>query len=306
MFITKTSILLLYLRLFVPHHKTKLAYLIYLVILANFLLYTSQMFVTILACIPREKIWKPATTGHCLNLNLSLEFSGIFNVVSDFIILVLPLHTIWHLQMKKERKFQISAVFGFGLLYDHLNPRSRNPNANFLSACIASIMRVVENFKAAETEDLTYASFPLGLWTYVLLPKVSCVTLIFHSVGELATGIVCGCLPVIPPFFKYLVAIVISKLSSLTYGKSQKSSETLGISDQEKSLPSSPKRREDYSKLANKNKHFRNELHDYSNQTLNTATVEYGNEPPELGKRSLPEIPSSVIMKTIRVETIHQ
>ena len=136
MFITKTSILLLYLRLFVAHHTTKLAYLIYLVILANFLLYTSQMFVTILACIPREKIWKPATAGYCLNLNLSLEFSRIYDVASDFIM---PLHTIWHLQMKKERKFQISAVFRFGLLCDYSNPRSRNPNANFLSACIASI-----------------------------------------------------------------------------------------------------------------------------------------------------------------------
>lgn len=116
MFITKTSILLLYLRVFVPQQRTKIAYNIYAVILANFGLYFSQMVVTILACTPREKIWNPMTPGHCLNLNLSQEFSAAFNIVSDFIILVLPLHAIWHLQMPRERKFQVSAVFGFGLL----------------------------------------------------------------------------------------------------------------------------------------------------------------------------------------------
>ena len=116
MFITKASILLLYLRLFAPNHKAGIAYVIYIVISFNFLLYLSQFIVTIAACIPREKIWNPTTPGHCLDLNLSQEFSAAFNIVSDFVILILPLRAIWKLQMRKERKIQASAAFGFGLL----------------------------------------------------------------------------------------------------------------------------------------------------------------------------------------------
>lgn len=237
-------------RLFVPQKKTRLAYIIYLVILLNFLLYFPHFFAVMFACVPQEKIWKPSTPGHYLDLYLLLIFSRSCNIVSNFIMLVLPLQTIWHLQMRSGRKAQVSAVFGFGILYDHFDYNSRNGglNANNLSACIASIFRVVEIFKAAQTKDGTYALFPLGLWTYVRSsnPKCHCKHSRFCRVGELATGIVCGCLPVTPPFFKHFVPIITSKLTSL----SRKSSTTLGLSDQQGSPSSSWKRQKKYSDLA--------------------------------------------------------
>ena len=43
-------------------------------------------------CSPREKIWNPLMhTGHCFNANAIYIASGIFNVISDFAILILPM-----------------------------------------------------------------------------------------------------------------------------------------------------------------------------------------------------------------------
>lgn len=148
MFLTKASILLLYLRIFSTSNKTRLAYVIHTVMAATFGLYFAQFFVTLLGCIPRKKLWNPSVTGHCINLNLALEFSGAFNVGADFLILFLPLHSIWRLQMPFQRKIQVSAVFAFGLF-----------------ACVASIMRLVKQFHIANAKDLTYAAFEVGLWT---------------------------------------------------------------------------------------------------------------------------------------------
>ena len=115
-FITKLSILLQYLRIFVPNHAGKLYYAVHFMIWLNLLFYIAVTLVWIFTCIPREKIWESSTPGRCVNTNILLITTGTINVISDFSILVLPLSSIWGLQMPRKQKIALSAVFATGLL----------------------------------------------------------------------------------------------------------------------------------------------------------------------------------------------
>ncbi len=79
--------------------------------------YLVDTFFLIFLCSPREKIWNPLmTTGHCFEGDASYKASGMFNVLSDFAILVLPMPTLWNLQMSLRRKLLIMGVFATGFL----------------------------------------------------------------------------------------------------------------------------------------------------------------------------------------------
>ncbi len=170
-FITKLSILLLYLRIFVPSGKPKIYYAIHFVIWFNLLFYLANIPIEIWPCIPREKLWSPSLPGHCINDDLVFVSGGIINVVSDFAILLLPIMSIWRLQMPTRRKVGVSAVFATGLLYVS-RPWCRLGSADFGSGCISSIMHLVTSVRSAGNPDKTYYLFPVALWTCVVsFPK---------------------------------------------------------------------------------------------------------------------------------------
>ena len=75
------------------------------------------LFWNIFMCNPREKLWNPLiTTGHCHDSNINSESSGIFNVLSDFAILILPMPCLWKLQMPMRKKILMVGVFATGFL----------------------------------------------------------------------------------------------------------------------------------------------------------------------------------------------
>jgi len=116
--IVKLSIILQYLSIFVPHRKVNLMFLgCQLVIWSHFIFYTVATFFEIFICNPRDKFWSPLMTkGHCYNAVVTNIAAGSFNAFSDFVILLLPQHVIWKLQMRWERKVGVSAIFLTGFL----------------------------------------------------------------------------------------------------------------------------------------------------------------------------------------------
>lgn len=79
------------------------------------LFYFVDFFFNIFQCHPREFIWKKlGTTGYCYSREVIDKASGLFNVVSDFAILILPISSIWRLQMCLRKKLLISGVFAVG------------------------------------------------------------------------------------------------------------------------------------------------------------------------------------------------
>ncbi len=68
-------------------------------------------------CSPREKIWNLLmSTGHCFDANAAYLATGIFNVISDFSILILPMIPIWKLQMPLKKKLMMIAIFATGAM----------------------------------------------------------------------------------------------------------------------------------------------------------------------------------------------
>ena len=56
--------------------------------------------------------------GHCVSKNEYFLGTAIPEVVTDFVILAMPLPYVWNLQMKLKQKILLSVVFILGGLYD--------------------------------------------------------------------------------------------------------------------------------------------------------------------------------------------
>ena len=90
---------------------------IHFLIWGNLAFYVSTWLVIIFQCVPQKKIWYPEHKGgHCISFYVSAAASGSVNVVSDFLILLLPLVAIRRLRMAPKRKVGVSAVFATGFL----------------------------------------------------------------------------------------------------------------------------------------------------------------------------------------------
>ncbi|MCJ1235715.1 hypothetical protein MMC14_003686 [Varicellaria rhodocarpa] len=179
--VTKASILLLYMRIFAPHRKSRTYVLIYLLLWFNVLFYIPITVVKIVECIPRARIWDKSIPGRCIDFEPLLYTTSIVNLCSDLSILVLPIESIWRLQMKTARKIGVSAAFTAGLF-----------------ATVASAVRLEKSITGGANPDATYHLFQVQLWTEI----------------EITTGIVCGCLPILPALFRHLIPKVQSKASS--------------------------------------------------------------------------------------------
>ncbi|MCJ1315362.1 hypothetical protein MMC15_000679 [Xylographa vitiligo] len=173
--IVKLSILLQYLTIFVPHGRNRFFWITQFLIWSNAIYYFIAMFLSIFECTPREKLWNPSVPGYCFSSRKLGLASGSINVISDFSILILPVPIIWRLQMSKKRKVGITAVFGIGLF-----------------ACVTSILRLVYSVELqglpAGATAYQYDIDVIGVW----------------SIAEIAVGIIVGCLPVLPRFFKHI------------------------------------------------------------------------------------------------------
>ena len=116
-FVTELSILLLYLKLFVCNRKSTTYILIQLVLWLNFFFYTAMMLSLIFLCTPVRKFWNPKLPGRCSNSFAHIVVSALFNVVSNFATVILPIRAIWKLQMPMKKKIGVSTLFMAGLLY---------------------------------------------------------------------------------------------------------------------------------------------------------------------------------------------
>ncbi|CAG8984096.1 hypothetical protein HYALB_00010596 [Hymenoscyphus albidus] len=184
--VVKLSILLQYLRIFVPTRRGNLGMYIGLCLVSgtHLVFYIVVTFIQIFSCRPREATWnKLIQDKYCLNLPAMFVASGVVNVVSDLIILVLPIHSIWKLQITTRQKMQVTAAFATGLL-----------------VCVASIARCYYIVKFFETEDQTWAIVPPGLC----------------GIAEISLGIICTCLTTLP-MFCHVIHVQLSRMSFFGY-----------------------------------------------------------------------------------------
>ena len=168
--IIKTTILLLYLRVFSAHKRSTLSIIIRICIAINGLFYTAITIVKIWQCSPRERAWNKSIAGNCVDVSALLYVSSIFNIVSDIIVLLLPVKGLWSLQLNRKRKLYIYAVFTVGVMCvtKPLQSAKSTPSNMPTSGPVFSIIGFTFRFHLATDPDLTYNQPSIALWAFVL------------------------------------------------------------------------------------------------------------------------------------------
>ncbi|KAH7116385.1 hypothetical protein EDB81DRAFT_892544 [Dactylonectria macrodidyma] len=109
----KLSYLSLYLRI-APHKTYRLALYVSMALVFAFGIATSV--VSMLLCLPFEKLWQPDIPGHCIDVNTFYMFSTATNIVFDIAIYIMPLHILWSLNLPKRQRLGLVLVFALGFL----------------------------------------------------------------------------------------------------------------------------------------------------------------------------------------------
>jgi hypothetical protein len=109
----KLSYLWFYLRIFPQPNFRKWIWVCMGLVAGYWLGSMLQIF---LICAPFEMNWNPAIPGHCASYNVAFVTIGIFNMITDLIIMLLPIPFLQKIQMAIGIKIGLVAIFSIGLL----------------------------------------------------------------------------------------------------------------------------------------------------------------------------------------------
>lgn len=75
-----------------------------------------NIFFIVFQCVPISAAWKPLAriNAQCINPQFILYGPGAVNTLLDFYVFLLPIPTLWNLQMPFRRKIAVISVFAFG------------------------------------------------------------------------------------------------------------------------------------------------------------------------------------------------
>jgi len=109
----KLSILAFYKRLF----PVKPMVLAVNIVAAVIILWCVGVFITsAVVCVPFRKLWEPTIPGTCIDLAKFYYGLQIPNILTDAIILVMPLRVVWNLKMPRAQRVLLTAIFMLGVL----------------------------------------------------------------------------------------------------------------------------------------------------------------------------------------------
>lgn len=111
----KLAFLFFYYRIF-PRH-INIRYFISFGIAFVSVSHLSLFFLTIFSCSPVSHAWDAASPGRCWNPRILPYVSGGLSSATDLYVLLLPIHTLWGLNMTTRKRLRLAAVFGLGILY---------------------------------------------------------------------------------------------------------------------------------------------------------------------------------------------
>lgn len=112
------SLLLLYYRLFSPSRRFRIAvYTAAVVVVAWWL---AVLFADIFQCVPVNAFWafhvKNVNTARCMDTFTFSIGTGVSNLVTDIMVLCLPMPMVWSLRTNRAQKISLTGVFLLGFL----------------------------------------------------------------------------------------------------------------------------------------------------------------------------------------------
>lgn len=141
----------------------------------------STIFVDAFSATPVAATWdKSITPTHIIDWRMLVTANCAFNVITDLIMLVLPLTVVWMLKTTKLPKIGLTFVFGLGCL-------------NLVASC----MRFYHSF-VYNNNDLDYSAGPETFWT----------------VTEVYLALLCPCLVTLNPLISRGYRAISSRLSA--------------------------------------------------------------------------------------------
>lgn len=181
--LTKISILLQYKRLFANPivQRITLTALCFLAAWA-----VALAFLLTLICQPVATFWDSSIPGHCLDITTVWYVMAGVNLVTDFLILTLPMPVISSLQLPSRQKYMLMGVFCLGFLYVLPLPRrTQHKSLTRTSPCAISVYRIRTLGAVLSSPDPTYENVDAATWSFL----------------ELTTGVLAACLPTLRPLF---------------------------------------------------------------------------------------------------------
>ncbi|KAJ5597834.1 hypothetical protein N7537_007918 [Penicillium hordei] len=161
----KIALLAILTRIFAPFRGK--VWFIYIFLGCLFCYYTVALIVKIRICAPIPRYWLgDQVPGTCLDQTAALIADSVISVVSDLIILILPLPLTWSLQMSRNRKLRVIGLLGAGGL-----------------ATGFSLYRLIMVLKGSSDPGLMF------------------VRVILSGNAEGGVGLICACLPVLNVMF---------------------------------------------------------------------------------------------------------
>ncbi|KAI0482031.1 hypothetical protein GGR56DRAFT_165987 [Xylariaceae sp. FL0804] len=162
LFFIKMTFLFQYYRVVAQVRNLRIVYIISMIIIGGWTI--SQIMLISFLCVPIEGLWDPSVHAQCLDDQAEQNMNAIGNIVTDFIVLILPLPVLLRLNLRAAQKWALVGVFCLGFL-----------------TCIISILRRVEGLQFSN--DLTFSAVDVTVW----------------SIAEVTSGITCASLPTLKP-----------------------------------------------------------------------------------------------------------
>lgn len=69
------------------------------------------IFGAVFQCVPIQAMWDPTISGKCIDVAAFLTATGALNIVTDAILLALPVPQLWHLNTSITQKAQLIGIF---------------------------------------------------------------------------------------------------------------------------------------------------------------------------------------------------
>ncbi|KAF7957017.1 hypothetical protein EAE96_004338 [Botrytis aclada] len=165
--VTKTAILILYLRLAT---SKVLRTLIWGVMVFVALTSLSCVIATIFQCTPISKAWEQPVTdkGHCIQVNALFYANAGLDIFQDLVIYVLPMKMLYAIQIPRRQKYALMIVFAVG---------------GFV--VVTGMIRLYYLQGAQASQDPSYDNVGGAVWSSI----------------ECNIGVVCASLPHFKPLF---------------------------------------------------------------------------------------------------------
>ncbi|KAB8301447.1 hypothetical protein EYC80_003313 [Monilinia laxa] len=141
--------------------------------------------VLVFQCRPPQDYWRLTLDPqpNCIDQSSTLLLAGVVNTLTDFLVVILPIRTVYSTNLPRRQQFLVSLLFILGLL-----------------SCFAGIVRTYYMYVVTQVWDQVWASYPVWISAAV----------------ELYIGIICTSIPATKAFFVTYIPKLFSSHTSRT------------------------------------------------------------------------------------------